>query len=449
MITLARRIFRIIAFGFLAAGLLLPWFRVPIGVVQKSNNAFATYSAEPVTTIVFKTLIIVILLSAFLTGRFRRDQDSVFAGFRIAAGIIVLAVAFVYPAMTTQRCSAISAHAAWLEAQHDSLIGPFGDSFTAQEYEHQPGEHEVQVKEVFPRAFEVIPTPMITSVTGFHLSKLEEILMWVGLSPAFCQFAYWGWYAVLFGAFLLFIIYLRRSDQETHESFRLAYASVPPFLFCLLLTVAACLAPIIMAGWTLSKAQSAAAEGKFADALRGLDRAQMWLPVLAYSTDMLYQRGYLTRRLGLDSPERKLLDAINEEEGGLFTQAAQHYLDLLDPASEGPVRDEAFRGALRLALKDLNSGLVGRAELHLTRLLAVDPTALKANYAMQLIDLRSDRKEKLESDVSQFETVYKTFQSIEKGEVVASAHRRLAYLEFNFQDKEKLGDEMRAAIKPD
>jgi hypothetical protein len=214
------------------------------------------------------------------------------------------------------------------------------------------------------------------------------------------------------------------------------------------LTGLACLVPIVMAGRTLSKAQVSAAEGRFNDSLHELDRAQLWLPALAYATDMLYQRGYLTRRLGLESPERKLLDAINEEEGGLYTQATQHYLSLLDPATTEPVRDEAFRGALRLALKDFNSGLVDRAGSNLTRLLAIDPTALKANYAMQLVDLQSRRKDQLESDVARFETIYKTFQSIEKGEVVASAHRRLAYLEFDFGDKEKLGDEMRAAVKP-
>jgi len=358
-------------------------------------------------------------------------------------------VGVVYPAMTIQRCASISAHAAWLEAQHDSLTGPFGDAFTAQEYEHQPGEPEIQVKEVFPRAFEALPTPMVTSLTEMHLAKLEEILMWLGLSPAFCQFAYWGWYAVLFGAGLMFTVHLRRSDQEIHDSLRLAYGSILPFLFCSVLTVAACLGPVVMAGRALSSAQAAAAEGRFADALHGLAQAQMWVPVLGYSTETLYQRGYFTRRLGLASPERTLLEAINEEEGGLYTEAGQHYMALLDPATEGPIRDEAFRGALRLALKDFNSGLIERAGSRLTRLLAVDPTALKASYAMQLVDLRTDRKEELESDVAQFETVYRTLSSIEKGEVIASAHRRLAYLEFNFRDKDKLGDEMRAAIKPD
>jgi hypothetical protein len=449
MISLALRIFRLIPFGLLAAGILLPWFRVPMGVAEKAPKVFSAYFAEPVTTIVFKALVIVLMLAAFLFGRFRRGKDSAYAGLRMAAGIILLAAALVYPAMTIQRCGSISAHAAWLEAQHDSLTGPFGDSFTAQEFEHQPGEPEIQVKEVFPRAFEALPTPMVTSLTGMRLSKLEQILMWMGLSPAFCQFAYWGWYAVLFGAFLMFTVYLRRSDQEVHDSLRLAYTSILPFLFCSVVTVAACLAPIILAGQTLTKAQVAAAEGRYADALHGLNQAQMWVPVLGYSTETLYQRGYLSRRLGLESPERKLLEAINEEEGGLYTEAAQRYMALLDPTTEDAIRAEAFRGALRLALKDYNSGLIERAGSRLTRLLAIDPTALKASYAMQLVDLRSDRKEELESDVAKFETVYRTLSSIEKGEVIASAHRRLAYLEFNFRDKDKLGDEMRAAVKPD
>jgi hypothetical protein len=50
--------------------------------------------------------------------------------------------------------------------------------------------------------------------------------------------------------------------------------------------------------------------------------------------------------------------------------------------------------------------------------------------------------------VAEFEAVYKCFASIEKSALLASAHRRMAELDYDFQDTEKLGDEMRAAIKP-
>jgi hypothetical protein len=143
-----------------------------------------------------------------------------------------------------------------------------------------------------------------------------------------------------------------------------------------------------------------------------------------------------------------LLTAVTNDEDGIDDRAATLYLALLDSKSD-PVKNEAFRGALRLALKDFNSGLVDRAGNTLNRLLALDPTSIKVIYALQLVDLRKHLKSRLEADVSRFAVVYKTFQSHEKGAIVAAAHRRLADLEFDFGDKERLAEEMSAAIKPE
>ena len=50
--------------------------------------------------------------------------------------------------------------------------------------------------------------------------------------------------------------------------------------------------------------------------------------------------------------------------------------------------------------------------------------------------------------MAKFEAVYKCFESLEKSALLASAHRRIAELDYDFRDAGKLGDEMRAAIKP-
>ena len=112
------------------------------------------------------------------------------------------------------------------------------------------------------------------------------------------------------------------------------------------------------------------------------------------------------------------------------------------------MREEAFRGALRLALRDFNSGLIDRAASRLEELTKIDPTCVKAYYTLQLADLRAAQKERLERDTAKFEALYNCFQSLEKSSLIASSHRRVAELEFDYGDLDKLGEEMRAAITP-
>jgi hypothetical protein len=204
----------------------------------------------------------------------------------------------------------------------------------------------------------------------------------------------------------------------------------------------------MMAGQELAKAQKSADHGMYSDSLHHLELAENWVPALAYHTDMLCQRGWLEEKVGLQSPVRELFSAIREEEEGFTARAAQHYADLLTPEKPGPVRSEAYRGALRLAIKDFNSGLVDRAEECLERLTTLDPGSVKADYALQLAHCRQFRKAQLETDVAKFEAIYKCFESPEKSPLIASAHRRLADLEFGYSDLTKLEDEMRAAVTP-
>ena len=203
-----------------------------------------------------------------------------------------------------------------------------------------------------------------------------------------------------------------------------------------------------MAGRELAKARTAVVEGRFPESLRYLDLAQAWVPVLAYHTDLIYQRGWLERKLKFNSSAAQVFAAIREEEEGFTARAVQHYTELLGPDVPVPIRDEATRGVVRLAINEFNAGLIDRASFRFRQLVAIDPTCLTATYALQLADLRSFQKDQLERDVAKFEALYHCFQSLEKGALLAAAHRRLAELEFDSQDISRLGDEMRAAIKP-
>jgi hypothetical protein len=444
------RISRFAAFALLALSLLLPWFRVPVGIQDNLNETYKVIFREPASTTVFKLLILGVILGACWV-KYRRKLSTDWGAPMTVSGCILLAVlGIAYPALTMQRCAAVSAHAGWLQAQNYSLILPFGDEYRAQEYAHEPGQPLINVTEVLPRAFEGLPTPVVNSFTDLRLARFEEILMWLGLSPAFCQFVYRGWFCGIFGSFLLAVSFIRTGREEgaCRGKARLL-PGVPLILVCgTFLLCAICLVPVVMAGRELTKARTAVAEGRWSESLHHLDMVQAWVPVLAYNTDVIYQRGWLDQKLGTKSEAAELCSAIREEEEGFDSRAAQHYGRFLGREADGPLRDEAYRGALRLAIKDFNAGLIDRAADRLGQLEAIDPTCLKANYALQLAYLQNSRKEELERELAKFEALYGCFESLEKSGLIASAHRRTAELDFEFRDIAKLGDEMRAAIKP-
>jgi len=443
------RISRFAAAGLLPLSLVLPWFRVPVSVLENLNGGYSAACREPVSTVVFKVFILGVLLIAWLIGFRRRRSGSLGSATAMTVGacLILVVVSIAYPALTIQRCAAVSAHAAWLQAQNSSLIN---EAATAQEYDYQPGEPLVDVEVVIPASFAAFPVPGVTSFSDVHLSKLDEVLMWLGLSPGFCQFASCGWFCAIFGSFLLAVSFLRIKEGEGagRGDLKFAYTIVPLFVFGTFLLSTVLIVPVVMAGRELAEARTAVANGRFSESLHHLDLAEAWVPVLAYNTDEVYQRGWLDRKLGFNSSAARLVSAIREEEESFYSRAAQLYAELLDPARPGPVRDEAFRGALRLAIKDFNAGLLDRAASSLAQLTSIDPSSIKSNYALQLADLQSSRKDRLEREVAKFEVVYKCFASLEKSALLASAHRRLAELDYDFRDTAKLGDEMRAAVKP-
>ena len=77
MVTLALRIFRVLALGFLFVGLVLPWFRVPVGLTEKPLSTFAPQFAEPVTTTGFKALVAAVLVVTLCIGMRRRSNAKI------------------------------------------------------------------------------------------------------------------------------------------------------------------------------------------------------------------------------------------------------------------------------------------------------------------------------------------------------------------------------------
>ena len=212
------RISRLLAFALLALSILLPWFPIPISIREGSGGTYSVIYGEPVSTIIFKAFAAVILLGAcWLRYRWRGRRGAA-TPMTVGGSLLLIAIAIAYPALTVQRCAGISAHAAWLQMQNYSIIQPSGDLFTAQEYAYQPRQPEVDVKQIIPRAFEALPTPVIVSFFGLHLAELPDILCELGFSPGFCQFVARGWFCGVFGSFLLAISFLRVTGVKEEEA---------------------------------------------------------------------------------------------------------------------------------------------------------------------------------------------------------------------------------------
>ena len=184
------KINRFAAAAMLLASLLLPWFGVPVGVREDGSGGYAAILREAPSTLAFKIFVVCVLLSAGWIGYRRRRSGSLAWAMPMVTGgsLLLVAVTIAYPAMTIQRCAEVSAHAAWLQTQNVSLIRVGGDVRTAQEYSHQPGEWEVGVKDILPRAFVAIPTP-VSSFFELRVARLPQLAMWLGFSPAFDEFA--------------------------------------------------------------------------------------------------------------------------------------------------------------------------------------------------------------------------------------------------------------------
>jgi hypothetical protein len=429
----------------LLASLVLPWFHVPVGVRETGSETYVAITCEPVTTPVFKLLVAIVLgigLAAALRMHRSGDGSGRAALLGICGAVLFPLLLVLFPALTIQRCAETTAQAAWLQMQHDNLTFPGGDSYTAQEYSYLPGQSNTDIN-ALPSFLTAIPNPP-SRLEELTLARAPEIIMWLGFTPAFCQFASVGWFCALFGSSMLGFSLLRQGKDS--KRFARQLSRVLPIVAPALAGI--CLLPVAIAGHALAVAREQATLGNFTNALIQLGRAEVWLPVLAYETDFIYQRGWLEQKCGFDTPVTQFVDAWRSERGNFDEVARQEYEKLLAPGIPRPVRFEAFRGLLRLAIDDFNSGLTDRAYEMLSHLAAIDPSSLTVLYGLQMTDLRGNRLVALRRDLAQFTAIYRVYQSPEKDAVLASGHQRLAELAFDHHNPAMVDEQIPLLTAP-
>ena len=389
----------------------LPWFRVPM-----ADATGGLAGVEPHVTFVLKVLGLFVAGGSALIWRRTRCRASV------ARGLTLLFVALLFfPYLVMVWSPREAAQASWLQTQHESLAWLGGDIFGEQESKGRAGKSEVRMT-LIEVTGEAIRLPRAASTA--QVSWLPELLECFGYSNRFCQFANRGWFLALGGTLLVLVALCRAREGFQFSVFRTITRSG---LAGLGIGVAVALTPIFIAGALVARSRTAAQQGDPAAAWRWLHRAALVLPALRQDADLLARRGLLENSLGMPTAAAALHRATVLDRQGFAARAQTDFVALLADAPPGSaVQRAAGCALLRSGIQALNSGQTEVAAALLDSVLAVDPSNVKALYALQLACLRAPRPDRLPALVARTDAAYRFFSTRTKAPVVAAAYENAA-----------------------
>jgi hypothetical protein len=397
------------------ASLLLPWFSVP-ETFQDPPHVFAR---EPLATLFFKALCAAALVAG--VAWIRRLALPRHVAARAAA--ILLGVLLLYPHAVMVWCPVTAGEAAWLHAQHESLVWKGGDLWTSDELRASEWKNRVYVADML-EGTTVVPTPAF-SPRAIPFDQLQDLLDWLGYSNSFCFFARAGWGLAIGGCTLLLFALCRGARSPDFRC--LAAASRAGGMF-VLVTTAICLASAGLCALQLDRSRRAAERGDLALSLHRLEVAAKLVPALRENTDFAEQVGMLQFKLGMQTPEASLYRAAALESRGQFEEAEAMFAAMVgkDRSAATPTR-EAIRALLRRGVRQLNSGQPLVAAQTLRSVLDADPCNVKANYALELAYLRTGRFEQVSDLAVRMQAVYRYFNTTDKLPVLGAVGEDIAY----------------------
>ena len=379
----------------LIAAVFAPWFTVP-GVDR-----------EPWSVAFYRVACVVAIAAAALRPRQRE---------RVL--LALFAALLLFPYFVTVWSPAIASRASWLQAQHESITASSGDLFLAQETKNAAWRQRVDVVNR-PIDAAIIEAP---DWTGADWGRVMSVFEWFGASPWFASFARIGWVLATAGTALCLLVLARPRG-----------AARPLFIRSVLMVAAAVALAIIPPALSvacLALARTATGHGDAAAALRHLDRAAACLPALREDGYFLLQRGLLADALEFPTPEADLFRARLLELRGFDQQAQGRYLDGAERADLPPaIRREYLKALLSRAADLFNSSQIETAAALYEAVLARDPTNLRANYALQLVRVRTSDPGATRALQERMVTTYRGFNSPTRQAVLAMAHENVAFAE--------------------
>jgi len=134
--------------------------------------------------------------------------------------------------------------------------------------------------------------------------------------------------------------------------------------------------------------------------------------------------------LGMKTGEARLHEAQLLEGEGYSDQARGIYAELLESNSSASLKREVLKGLILSGVSAFNSGRYAVATEEFDTILFHDPLNLKANYALQLVYLRTGDLDKLRALAGQMDCIYSALNSPTKRPVLAWSWQNVAYGEY-------------------
>lgn len=298
----------------------------------------------------------------------------------VAVGMLLVTLSFPYFVMHSNPD--LAGDATWLHMQHDNLTWLGGDINLDAENGLAAWKSSVYWVDT-PRQVTVAPLPT-WSAWDLGLDKLDDVLIWLGYSNAYCQFAQAGWFHAVLGSLALVLFTIFSADG----------ISVSRAKFGATLFVAACvtLIAIALSGPFRAKShldQSARhlRNGELEESLTQLDRSAELFPVLTQDTYFVAQKAFIEYKLRKPTDYAELHRARQLESSGRYEQAYEVWKKLCD-SSVVTVQRESLRSILRFAIQDYNSNRFQLARERLELVLRRQPGNVKVIYYLQHLSIR-------------------------------------------------------------
>ncbi|MFT6178357.1 MAG: hypothetical protein ACJAQT_002791 [Akkermansiaceae bacterium] len=415
------------------ASLVLPWF--VLATAWADSGDLVTRDAR--ATRWFRVGLIVMLGTLFLGGWVLRKKGVL--NMVVVWAAVVLPVILWFPQWVIVHDSETSGEAAWLQQQHDNLTWLGGDVYRAHS-ERAIGAGMALNMQDPPLKLGAFRAPMV-GVTSVGIAEVPDLIWWFGYNPAFSQFAGKGWFMAWMGVLFMGMGgfgFLRGAGGKRRRALLKRAALAGGSVSAIVLIAG--FVPILAAGSSLKEARTQALAGDWQPAIASLDRAEQWMPALAFDTGIIFQRGRLESLMGGSGPCAKIYQVWELERAG-HGGRAELLLGDLELKRELLPRvwaRELSRSWLRVAVDDFNSGKIGKAGDRFAWLFEKEPMALQISFHRQLISLQEDKVMENRECQDRIEKIYKTFLRREKKGVIAASWWMLS------QGELTAGNEMKA-----
>ena len=368
----------VVGVGLVTTSLLLNWFDIP----QANSPAYSfeqIVRRVPACQIWFQAIVALGGLLLLLTAVFCKQR---LVSTLVASALLFVPLAFPYFVML--QSPELAADASWLQMQHDNLTWLGGDIYS----EAAAGSSAWKAKVYWvdpPRQIFVAPIPD-WSLSEIGLDKMEDILVWLGYSNTFCQFARTGWFFSVMGCFLLVLATVLTSSSA---NFQRAGYGIALFGSLILVSSVVALSGPFSAHQHLLAAERESSARNYEQALEELEHCVRLFPVLSQDSHYLCQRGLLEFRSGRESDYTELHQTLSLESSGRYDQSYEIWKSICQSDISG-LRREGLRAVLRFAVQDYNCNRIELARQRLQFVLSRQPGNVKVIHYLQILSLREE-----------------------------------------------------------